>query len=131
MPDRPNAESIQDVFADALRDTSDLAQKELALVRAEISESIRQVFLGIATMIGAAVFAVGTIMLLIDALEEWLATIVNSEALAAFIIGLAMALIALGLGLYGRKTVSSSLTPSRTTRPVQSDTRPLSKRVAK
>jgi hypothetical protein len=131
MPDRPNAESIQDVFADALRDTSDLAQKELALVRAEISESIRQVFLGIATMIGAAVFAVGTIMLLIDALEEWLATIVNSEALAAFIIGLAMALIALGLGLYGRKTVSSSLTPSRTARSVQSDTRLLSKRVAK
>ena len=82
-------------------------------------------------MIGAAVFAVGTIMLLIDALEEWLATIVNSEALAAFLIGLAMALIALGLGLYGRKTVSSSLTPSRTTRSVQSDTRLLSKRVAK
>ena len=42
MPDRVNHGPIHDVVAEALRDTSDLARKELALYRAELSEGIRQ-----------------------------------------------------------------------------------------
>jgi hypothetical protein len=132
MPDRVNQESIQDVFAEALRDSSDLARKEFALFRAELSEGIRQVFLGIAMMVGAAVFAVAALMLFIDALEEWLATVVNSEALAALIVGVAVALTAVGLALYGRKLFSSfRLVPAQTMRSIQSDTRVLSERVSK
>jgi hypothetical protein len=132
MPDRLNPESIHDVFAEALRASSDLARKELALFRAELSEGIRQVFLGIAMMVGAAVFAVAALMLFSDALEEWLATVVNSEALAALIVGVAVALTAVGLALYGRKLFSSfRLVPAQTMRSIQSDTRVLSERVSK
>jgi F0F1-type ATP synthase membrane subunit c/vacuolar-type H+-ATPase subunit K len=132
MPDRPNQESIQDVFAEALRDTSDLAQKELALFRAELSDGIRQMFLGMAMIVAASVFAVAALMLFIEALVEWLATVVNSEALAALIVGVAVALVAVGLGLYGRKLFSSfSFIPERTMRSVQSDAQALSKRTSK
>jgi hypothetical protein len=132
MPDRPNQETIQDVFAEALRDSSDLAWKEFALFRAELSESIRQMFLGMAMIVVAAVFAVAALMLFIEALVEWLATVVDSEALSALIVGVAVALVAVGLGLYGRKLFSSfSLIPARTMRSVQSDAQALSQRTSK
>ena len=62
---------------------------------------------------------------------EWLATVVESEALAALIVGGAMAVIAIGLGLYGRSAMSSfSLLPQRTVRSVKRDTQVLSERVS-
>ena len=132
MTDSVDQQSVQKLFAGALRDSSDLAQKEFALFRTEMSESIRRMFLGLALMVGAAVFAIAALMLLTEALVKWLATVVNSEALAALIVGGVMALVALGLGLYGRRRFSSvSLTPERTIRSVQRDTQVLSERVSK
>jgi len=125
-------QSVQKLFAGALRDSSDLAQKEFELFRTEMSESIRRMFLGLALMVIAAVFAIAALMLLTEALVKWLATVVNSEALAALIVGGVMALVALGLGLYGRRRFSSvSLAPERTIRSVQRDTQVLSERVSK
>ena len=132
MPDSVDQQSVQKLFAGALRDSSDLAQKEFELFRTEMSESIRRMFLGLALMVSAAVFAIAALMLLTEALVKWLATVVNSEALAALIVGGVMALVALGLGLYGRRRFSSvSLTPERTIRSVQRDTQVLSERVSK
>ena len=132
MTDSMDQQSVQKLFAGALRDSSDLAQKEFELFRTEMSESIRRMFLGLALMVSAAVFAIAALMLLTEALVKWLATVVNSEALAALIVGGVMALVALGLGLYGRRRFSSvSLTPERTIRSVQRDTQVLSERVSK
>jgi len=125
------APPIQNLFAEALRESSDLASKEFALFKSEMSASIRKLFVGIAMMIGAAVFAIATISLLTEALVEWLATVVNSEALAALIVGGVMAAIAIGLGLYGRSAFSSfSLTPERTVRSIKRDTQVLTERVS-
>ena len=122
---------IQSLIGEALRDTTDLARKEFTLFRAEMSESIKSLFLGIAMMMGAAIFAIGAIILLTEALVEWLATVVDSEALAALIVGGVLAAIAVGLGLYGKKAFSSfSLTPERTVRSLQRDTRVISERVS-
>ena len=100
--------------------------------RAELSEGIRQMFLGIALIVVAAVSAIGAIMLLLEALVEWLATVLDSEALAALIVGIAVVLVAVGLGLYGRKAFSSlSLIPTRTVRSVQTDKKVLSERVSR
>ena len=49
--------SIQGLLADALRETTDLARKEIALFRTEMSNNLRSLFLGLGMMVGAAVFA--------------------------------------------------------------------------
>jgi hypothetical protein len=127
----PNGPHIQNLFGEALRESSELARKEFSLFKAEMSESVKSLFLGIAMMIGAAIFAIGAIILLTEALVEWLATVVNSEALAALIVGGVLTAIAIGLGLYGKKAFSSfSLTPERTVRSLQRDTRVISERVS-
>ena len=127
----PNGPHIQNLFGEALKESSDLARKEFTLFKAEMSESVKSLFMGIAMMIGAAVFAIGAIILLTEALVKWLATVVNSEALAALIVGGVLAAIAIGLGLWGKKAFSSfSLTPERTVRSLQRDTRVISERVS-
>jgi len=124
-------QSIHNLFGEALRESSDLAQKEFALFKTEVTQSVRTMFMGLAMMVAAAVFAVGALIVLTDSLVKWLATVVGSEALAAFIVGAGLAVIALALGLYGRSTIASfSLTPRRTMRSVRRDTEVLSERVS-
>ena len=130
MQDTRN-QSLHNLFGEALRETSDLAQKEFALFRTEMSQSMRSVFLGLAMVVAAAVFAIAAVMLLTESLVEWLAGVLNSEALAALIVGGVMAVIAIGLGLYGRNAISRfSLTPERTGRSIKRDTQVLSERVS-
>ena len=126
-----NNQTIQGLVGEALRESTDLAQKELTLFRTEISQNIRTLFLGLAMVVVAAIFAIAALMLLTGSLVEWLATVVNSEALAALIVGGVMALIAIGLGLWGRSTMtSSSLAPERTMRSLKRDVEVLSERGA-
>ena len=88
--------------------------------------------LGVAMIVAAAVFAIGAINLLAEALQEWLATVLSSPALAALVVGVAMALVAVGLSLYARTAFASfSLIPTRTVRSVQADTKALSDRISK
>lgn len=123
-------QSMQALLADALRDTSDLAQKEMALFRTEMSENMRKLFVGLGMMVGAAAFAITALFLLLDALVKWLATVVHSEALSALIVGVVTALIAVALALYGRSAMSpSTLAPTRTARSLRRDTEVLSERV--
>ena len=124
-------QNLHSLVGEALRETSDLAQKEFALFRTEMSHNVRTVFLGLAMVVVAAVFAIAAVMLLTESLVKWLATVVGSEALAALIVGGGMAVIAIGLGLYGRSAMSRfSLTPERTVRSVKRDTQVLSERVS-
>jgi hypothetical protein len=125
-----NNQTIQGLVAEALRESTDLAQKEFALFRTEVSQNVRTMFIGLAMVVGAAIFAIAAIMLFTEALVKWLATVVGSEALAALIVGGVLAVIAIGLGLYGRSAMSSStLTPQRTVRSIKRDAEVLSERV--
>jgi F0F1-type ATP synthase membrane subunit c/vacuolar-type H+-ATPase subunit K len=123
-------QTIQGLVGEALRESTDLAQKEFALFRTELTQNVRTIFLGLAMVVVAAIFAIAAIMLFTEALVDWLATVVDSEALAALIVGGVMAVIAIGLGLYGRHAMStSSLTPDRTVRSLKRDAEVLSERV--
>jgi F0F1-type ATP synthase membrane subunit c/vacuolar-type H+-ATPase subunit K len=123
--------SIHNLFGEALRETSDLAQKEFALLRTEMSQTVKTMFFGLAMVVAAAIFAIAAVILLTESLVEWLATVLESEALAALIVGGLMAAIAIGLGLYGRSAIGSvSLTPERTVRSVKRDTQVLTERVS-
>jgi len=126
-----NNQTIQGLVGEALRESTDLAQKEFTLFRTEISQNIRTLFIGLAMVVVAAIFAIAAVMLLTESLVEWLATVVNSEALAALIVGGVLALIAIGLGLYGRHAMSAStLMPQRTMRSLKRDAEVLSERGA-
>ncbi|HEY8565892.1 MAG TPA: phage holin family protein [Beijerinckiaceae bacterium] len=128
MADRDN--TIHNLLGEALRDSSELARKEFALFRTELTDNVRTMVMGLALLIVAAVFAIASIMLFTQALVEWLATVVGSEALAALIVGGALLLLAIGLGLWGRSAISSfSLTPQRTVRSIKRDGEVLSERV--
>jgi hypothetical protein len=62
---------------------------------------------------------------------EWLATVVNSEALAALIVGGILTAIAIGLALVGKSAFSKfSITPERTVRSIKRDTQVISERVS-
>jgi len=129
MPDT-STNTIHTLFGEALRESSELAQKEFALFRTEMSQNVHMMFVGLAMVVVAAIFAIAAIMLFTESLVEWLATKVDSTALAALIVGGVMAVIAIGLGLYGRSAMSSfSLLPQRTARSVKRDTEVLSERV--
>ena len=122
-------QTIQSLVGEALRESTDLAQKEFTLFRTEVTQNIKTLFLGLALVVVAAIFAIAAVMLLTESLVEWLATVVNSEALAALIVGGVLALIAVGLGLWGRNAMtSSSLTPQRTMRSLKRDAEVLSER---
>ncbi|WP_201832919.1 phage holin family protein [Microvirga zambiensis] len=126
-----NNQTIQGLVGDALRESTDLAQKEFTLFRTEITQNIRTLFMGLAMIVVAAIFAIAALMLFTESLVKWLATVVNSEALAALIVGGVMALIAIGLGLWGRSTMtSSSLAPQRAMRSLKRDAEVLSERGA-
>jgi len=124
-------QTIQGLVGEALRESTDLAQKEFTLFKTEVSQNIRTLFLGLAMVVVAAVFAIAALMLFTESLVEWLATVVSSEALAALIVGGVLALIAIGLGLWGRSAMTSStLMPQRTMRSLKRDAEVLSERGA-
>lgn len=130
-PPPPGPSSIQALLGDVLRETSDLARKEIALFRAEMSSNIRSLVIGLACMAASAVFAVVALIVLIGALVKWLATVVGSEWLSALIVGGVLLVIAAGLALWARSALSlSTLAPTRTTRQVREDARALSERVS-
>ena len=130
MADYPG-QSINTLLGDALRDTQDLARKELALFKAELSDNVSTLLMGVGMIAAGGVFAIAAIILFTAALVNWLATIVGLEALSNLIVGAVMAAIAVGLVLYGRSTMSSaSLAPQRSVRSIQRDTQVLSEKVA-
>lgn len=127
----PNGSSIQGLLGEALRETNDLARKEIALFRAEMASNLRSLIVGLACMAASAVLAVVALLVLIGAFVKWLATIVGSEWLSALIVGGVLLVIAVGLALWARSALSlSTLAPTRTTRQVRQDARALSERVS-
>ena len=130
MPDMQGP-SIQRLLADALRESADLARKEIALFRTEMTDNLRTIAIGIAMVIAAAVFAILSLIWLTQALVDWLATKVGSHALAALIVGGTLAIVAVALGLYGRSAIAkTSLAPKRTAQSLQRDTEVLTERVS-
>ncbi|HYI91236.1 MAG TPA: phage holin family protein [Beijerinckiaceae bacterium] len=122
---------IQSLIGEALRESSDLARKELTLFKAELAANVKTLAIGAAMMAAAGIFAIAALILFTEALVKWLATVVGSEALAALIVGGGMAAIAVGLVLYGRSTMSAaSLAPNRSIKSIQRDTQVLSEKVA-
>ncbi|MDB5560192.1 MAG: hypothetical protein JWQ36_3126 [Enterovirga sp.] len=123
--------SLQSLVGDALRDAADLASKEFALFRTEMSENIAGLAKGAAMFGVAAVFAVASLIWLTQALVYGLELIVHSRWLSALIVGAALAIIAGVLVMAGRSLISAnSLEPKRTMRQLKRDTEILTERAS-
>ena len=115
----------------AIRETSNLAQKEIALFRSEMASNVRSLGIGVGMMAVSGAFIAAAVILLAQSLVKWLATVVNSEALSALIVGVACLVVAVGLALWGLSAMSlSTLAPNRTGRQVKQDARVLSERIS-
>jgi len=126
------SENIPRLVGEALHKSADLAQKELALFRTEMSDNVRTIAPALATVLAAAVFAILSLIWLTPALVDWLATKLGSHALAALIVGGVLAVVVIGLGLYGRSAmVKTSLVPRRTIESLERDAGVLTESVPK
>src|SRR3954453_552956 len=124
-------ENVPKLLGDALRESVDLARKEFTLFRTEMSDNVRTIAMGLVMVIAAAVVSILALIWLTQALVDWLATKVDSHALAALIVGGALAVVAIILGLYGRSAMSkTSLAPTRTARSLQQDKDVLTERAS-
>lgn len=96
-----------------------------------MSQNIKALVIGIVLLMAAAVFAVVTLLLLTEALVDWISALVGSEALGALIVGLVFGAVTVALGLWGRsKLASASLEPKHTVRQVKRDSEVLTERVS-
>ncbi|ESR26190.1 phage holin family protein [Lutibaculum baratangense] len=115
--------ALHRLIGDTMRQSTDLVQLEIALFKEEMTENVTRLFVGLGLLVTGAIFAIVSLLLLVQAFVEWLATVLESESLAALITGGALLLIALALMLGGRSMMSlSKLRPSRTVRSVRRDT---------
>ncbi|MGH1571307.1 phage holin family protein [Methylobacterium sp. P31] len=126
----PGTRSIQTLVGDAVRELRDLVSGEIALFRAEMARGVHRLSLGISLLLIAAVFAIAGLFTLLLALVKGIAVLVQSDALAALIVGGVFLLLALGLGLFGRSKASlATLEPKRTERQVKQDAQVLTERM--
>ena len=122
--------SIPNLVGDTVREMRDLVGNEIMLFRTELAHGVHKISLGISLMIAAAVFAIAGLFTLLLALVKGIAVLVQSDALAALIVGGVFAVLALGLGFWGRSQASlSGLEPTRTGRQVRQDAHIITERM--
>jgi hypothetical protein len=94
-----------------------------------MAQGVHRISLGLALLIAASVLAITGLFTLLLALVKGIAVLVQSDALAALIVGGSFLVLALGLGLYGRTKASlSGLEPTRTGRQIKQDAQILTER---
>ncbi|SDA34133.1 Putative Holin-X, holin superfamily III [Methylobacterium sp. UNC378MF] len=126
----PRLRSIPTLVGDAVRELRDLVGGEIALFRTEMAQGVHRLSLGLSLLLVAAVFAITGLFTLLLALVKGIAVLVQSDALAALIVGGVFLLLAVGLGMFGRsKTSISTLEPTRTGRQVKEDVQVLTDRM--
>jgi hypothetical protein len=122
--------TVPNLVGDAVREARDLVSTEIALLRAEMSDSLHHLTRALGLFITAGVFAMAGVVVLILALVKGLAVLLHSEALSALVVGGVFAAIAISLALWGRSKVSlSGLEPTRTERQVGQDLTIITERV--
>lgn len=123
--------TLQELVGEALRDGFDLARKELALFRAEMTSNAVGIGKGAAMFLAAAVFAVASLIWLTQALVYGLEVVIHSRWISALIVGGLLALVAGILVLVGKRLMSAaSLAPNRTITSLKRDSEVLTERAA-
>lgn len=118
----PRPRTVPELAGDAIRETQELVSTEIRLLRAEMAESLQHLMLALGLFVAAGVFVLTALLVWIFALVKALAVLLQSDALAALVVGGVFAVIAVALALFGRSKASlSGLEPTRTERQVRQD----------
>jgi Putative Actinobacterial Holin-X, holin superfamily III len=114
--------SFPDIFTDLFRQTTTLLSKEGQLARAEMSEKMSQVAVGIALLVFGAVLLIPALVILLDAGVAALVRRGFEPPIAALIVGGAALAVGLILALIGLSRLKAKrLVPTRTIEQLQQD----------
>jgi cytochrome c biogenesis factor len=128
--DTRTAPGVHQLIADALREASTLASKEFELFRKEMSHNAKLLVSGIVALVVAAVFAIGTLILLTTALVDWIAIQVGSRVIASLIVAGVTLLLTIIFLLVARSRLSAAtLEPRRTIKSIERDSEIVSQRM--
>ncbi|MCB8840075.1 phage holin family protein [Aurantimonas sp. VKM B-3413] len=117
--------SVPDLLIDLLREIRELVSTESRLVRAEISDKVRQVEMGGGSIAAGAICLLVALITLTGALVSAVAHIGDMGAgWAALIVGVVIALIGVALLAKGRSDLKpGNLMPKRSAHELREDTR--------
>lgn len=116
-----NQRSLAGLFADLLKDTRGLLQKEMALLRAELSGKVAQVGTGLGALVAAALILFSGLLVLLAAAVLGLATVMATW-LAALIIGIVVVAVGAFFFLVAVKRLKvGSLVPHATLEEIRRD----------
>ena len=114
--------SVSELFADALNQFSKLMRNEFRLARAELSVKAGEMMNAVGMLIGAALFVIPAIVLLLMAVAAWMTELGVAPSVANLIggvVGLAIAGILAAVG--ANRLKSNTLVPERTLDQLQRD----------
>jgi hypothetical protein len=121
---------FHELIAAALREASTLASKEFELFRKEMSHNMKLLVAGLVSLVVAAVFAIGTLILLTNALVDWIAIMVDSRVLASLIVaGVTLFLTIVFLLIARSRFSAATLEPTRTIKSIERDSEVISQRM--
>ena len=113
--------SLSRTLSEFLADFGDLVQKELRLVRAEVTEKIGARLQGVIWVAAAGVLALlGTLFLLAGIVFALIASGLSPH-LSCFLVAAALLILAVILFSYGRTSFTEDLLPSRAVRQLNKD----------
>src|ERR1700747_2014950 len=107
--------SVPELFADALNQFSKLMRNEFALARAELSIKAGEAMRAVGLLIGAGLFVIPTIVLLLIALAAWFVELGLPASVSYFIAGVVgLAIMGILAAIGSRNLKTNSLVPKRT-----------------
>jgi hypothetical protein len=113
--------SVTDLITDLIRETGELVRTESRLVRAEISDKVRQVEMGGGSLAAGAICLLVALFVLAQALIVAVGELIG-DAWAALLVGVILAAIGAALLAKGRRDLEpSNLMPDRTTNQLNKD----------
>jgi hypothetical protein len=122
MPLSDDLHTIPRLFGDAVEQLGKLVQNEARLARAELTQKIAQAGIGAAYILGAAVFCIPVLVVLLIALALWLAQLGLSPVVAHLAAAGCGAAISIVLALIGMSHLKpENLKPKVTMQQVERD----------
>jgi uncharacterized membrane protein YqjE len=124
MPNTPRRPGVVTLFTAAIAQSADLVQTEFRLARAEVSEKLAALRIGLALMAVGAIFLIAALGMLLQALVSVLIAAGMSPPAAILLVAGGAAVIGLVLFLMGQKRLSpDELVPDRTLTSLSRDGR--------
>src|SRR5215212_1576721 len=122
MPYRAHERSVPEIVMDLLNQFPILVRKESRLARAEMSEKITQVGMGLILVVAGAILLIPALVVLLEAGVAALERAGFQPAIAALIAGGAALLIGIVLALIGINRMKiENLVPDKTIHQIQQD----------